>query len=98
MPPILRCTCIECFNIIFASFLVSVGLGFLLYPLAALFYFFMKTPKDGAQTNIYCCVAEECAGQTGLYYSDCAEKEPRPQAKDDADAKRLWELSEKLTS
>ena len=77
---------------------MSVGLGFLLYPLAALFYFFMKTPKDGAQTNIYCCVAEECAGQTGLYYSDCAEKEPRPQAKDDAAAKRLWELSEKLTS
>ena len=74
-----------------------MGLGFLMYPLYALFYFFMKTSKDGAQTNIYCCVAEECAGDTGLYYSDCAKKEPRPQAKDDDVAKKLWEMSEMCT-
>ena len=70
-----------------------MGLGFLLYPLLALVYFFLKTSKDGAQTNIYCCVAEECAGDSGLYYSDCAKKEPRPQAKDDDVAKKLWDIS-----
>ena len=46
-----------------------MGLGLLLYPLYALVYFFMKTSKDGAQTNIYCCVAEDCADETGRRFN-----------------------------
>ena len=30
------------------------------------------------------------------YYSDCAEKQPAPQARKEEDAKKLWEISEKL--
>lgn len=29
---------------------------------------FLKSPKCGAQTTIYCAVDEACAGQTGMYY------------------------------
>ncbi|XP_024941452.1 retinol dehydrogenase 11 isoform X2 [Cephus cinctus] len=29
---------------------------------------FMKTPEQGAQTTIYCAVAEECSKESGLYY------------------------------
>ncbi|XP_056268151.1 retinol dehydrogenase 13 [Pseudoliparis swirei] len=53
----------------------------------------IKSPAAGAQTSIYCAVDESQANASGLYYSDCAPKEPAPQALDDAAAKRLWELS-----
>ncbi|XP_023671126.1 retinol dehydrogenase 13 [Paramormyrops kingsleyae] len=56
-------------------------------------YLLMKTPWQGAQTTIYCAVEESIADVSGLYYSDCAPKEPAPQAKDDQAARRLWDLS-----
>jgi len=56
-------------------------------------YFFSKSPREGAQTSIYCSVDESLAGQSGRYYADCAEKDPQPLAKDEALAERLWEIS-----
>ncbi|XP_029904398.1 retinol dehydrogenase 13 isoform X2 [Myripristis murdjan] len=53
----------------------------------------IKTPKEGAQTTIYCAVEESLANDSGLYYSNCAVKEPAAQARDDAAAKKLWDLS-----
>ncbi|KAF7666416.1 hypothetical protein LDENG_00108320 [Lucifuga dentata] len=53
----------------------------------------VKTPREGAQTTIYCAVDESLANVSGLYYSDCAPKTAAPQAQDDATAKKLWELS-----
>ncbi|CAN9506720.1 unnamed protein product [Ophioblennius macclurei] len=53
----------------------------------------IKTPCEGAQTSIYCAVDESLANVSGLYYSDCAPKTPAPQARDDAAAKKLWDLS-----
>ena len=39
-----------------------------------------------------------CLGdENGKYYSDCRRKEPALQAQNDDDAKKLWELSERLT-
>lgn len=58
---------------------------------------FFKSPKQGAQTTIYCAVAEEVANESGYYYSDCRRTELYPIAKDDAVAKKLWELSEEMT-
>ncbi|KAJ8308133.1 hypothetical protein KUTeg_013007, partial [Tegillarca granosa] len=57
---------------------------------------FLKSPKQGAQTSIYCAVAEELEHVSGKYFSDCAVKEPDACAKDDEAAKRLWTLSEEL--
>ncbi|XP_049291578.1 retinol dehydrogenase 12-like isoform X2 [Anopheles funestus] len=61
------------------------------------FWVFFKTPKSGAQTTLYCAMEPTIASQTGLYYSDCKQKEPEPHAKDDTMAEWLWNLSERLT-
>ena len=65
--------------------------------LLVVIYPFIKTPEAGAQTSIFCAVDESLDNETGLYYSDCAVKTPKPQALRDEDAKKLWDLSEKLT-
>ncbi|XP_016333219.1 retinol dehydrogenase 13-like isoform X1 [Sinocyclocheilus anshuiensis] len=53
----------------------------------------MKTPWQGAQTSIYCAVTEGLESKSGCYFSDCAEKDPAPEGKDDEVARRLWEES-----
>ena len=63
-------------------------------PLRILF----KTPKQGAQTTIYCAVSEEMEGVTGQYLADCRIVKTRnSQATDDQVAEKLWEVSAKLT-
>ncbi|XP_041031259.1 retinol dehydrogenase 13 isoform X2 [Carcharodon carcharias] len=64
--------------------------------LALIAFLIFKKPWQGAQTTIYCAVAEELDNVSGLYFSDCAAKETALQAQDDEAAKRLWELSEKM--
>ena len=67
----------------------------ILLPVALLM---VKTPWQGAQTNIYCAVAEELDGVSGRYFADCKEKEPSPAALDELAAEQLWSFSLKLTS
>ncbi|XP_038124844.1 retinol dehydrogenase 12-like [Cyprinodon tularosa] len=55
--------------------------------------FFIKNPREGAQTTIYCAVEESLQNESGLYYSDCARKATAPQGRDDEAAKKLWDLS-----
>ena len=66
-------------------------------PLAPIFSIVNKTPWQGAQTNIYCAVADELDNVSGRYFSDCKEKQLLPHACNEADALRLWQISEKLT-
>ena len=33
--------------------------------------------------------------QSGKYYADCREKEPKPQGQDDETAKKLWDITAK---
>ena len=62
------------------------------------FAIFLKMPKQGAQTTIYCAVSEEMEGVTGQYLADCKiTKISHPQITDDELAERLWEVSAKLT-
>ncbi|KAI4871850.1 hypothetical protein NFI96_016416 [Prochilodus magdalenae] len=56
----------------------------------------MKTPKQGAQTSIFCAITEGLENYSGCYFSDCKLKEPAPEAKDDLAAMRLWDVSAKL--
>ncbi|XP_063967091.1 retinol dehydrogenase 11-like [Lytechinus pictus] len=65
-------------------------------PLLFLGSAFLKTPEQGAQTNIYCCVDEKAGQETGLYYKDCATATPTKAAQDNEAAKKLWDLSLKL--
>lgn len=57
---------------------------------------FFKTPEQGAQTSIYCAVAEELEGVSGKYFSDCKESSLSAAAMDAAAAKKLWEKSAEL--
>ncbi|XP_078593080.1 retinol dehydrogenase 13-like [Branchiostoma floridae x Branchiostoma japonicum] len=72
-------------------------LYFLLKPLFLVsLHLLGKTPQQGAQTTIHCAVSEGLETSSGLYFMDCAPKEPIPEAKDEEVAKKLWELSEKM--
>ncbi|XP_028044480.1 uncharacterized protein LOC113555286 [Rhopalosiphum maidis] len=56
-------------------------------------YPWVKNPKQGAQTTLYCSIDEKSGAETGLYYSDCKVKEPSASARDPELAKKLWETS-----
>ena len=58
---------------------------------------FMRSPERGAETSIHLASAPELERVTGRYFVDKREKQPSPHATDDATARRLWEISEKLT-
>jgi NAD(P)-dependent dehydrogenase (short-subunit alcohol dehydrogenase family) len=59
---------------------------------------FMKTPEEGAQTSIYAATSADVVGRQGAYYADCRERQPAAHCRDDATARELWAVSEKLTS
>lgn len=59
---------------------------------------FLKSPKQGAQTSLHVATSDALGDVTGKYFSDCEEKTPSPAARDEAAARRLWDLSETLTA
>ncbi|KAL0132049.1 hypothetical protein PUN28_000075 [Cardiocondyla obscurior] len=56
----------------------------------------LKNPEQGAQTTIYCSVAEEVSNQTGLYYKECSVATPQWRALDDEIVKNVWNQTCKL--
>ena len=62
-----------------------------------LFRPFMLSPADGAKTSIYLASSPEVANVTGKFFDKCREVAPTPAAQDLGVAKRLWEVSAKLT-
>jgi retinol dehydrogenase 12 len=58
---------------------------------------FMLSPRRGAATIVYLATSPRVAGATGGYYVKSQQREPSPAARDDATARRLWQLSEELT-
>ena len=57
----------------------------------------LKTPRQGAQTTVYCAVAEELEGVSGSYFGDCRKEElVTDVAKDDEVAERLWKVSTEM--
>ena len=60
------------------------------------FSWLCKTPEAGSRTTVYCAVDESLADKSGRYYSDCEERSAAVQADSLEDAKRLWEVSERL--
>ena len=59
----------------------------------------LQSPEEGAQTLIYCAVSDEVKGQSGKYYVDCREADDQSSemSKDMGLAKKLWEVSERMT-
>jgi NAD(P)-dependent dehydrogenase (short-subunit alcohol dehydrogenase family) len=66
--------------------------------LARTFSFLLSTPESGAKTQIFLATSEAVEGVTGKYFDSCKEKTPSKNARNDADAARLWEISEKLVA
>lgn len=58
---------------------------------------FIRTPEQGARTTVYLASSPEVAGMTGGYYRDERPARVFPAALDDAAARRLWEISERMT-
>lgn len=53
-------------------------------------------PEAGAQTTLHCALQEGIEPLSGRYFSCCAEQEVTARARDDAVARKLWEVSETL--
>jgi NAD(P)-dependent dehydrogenase (short-subunit alcohol dehydrogenase family) len=58
---------------------------------------FMLSPANGAKTSIYLASSPEVANVTGKFFDKCREVPPTAAAQDAAAAKRLWDISAKLT-
>ncbi len=58
---------------------------------------FLKTPEQGARTSVYLASSPDVATVTGEFFDKCKIVTPSRRARDDESARRLWELSERLT-
>jgi NAD(P)-dependent dehydrogenase (short-subunit alcohol dehydrogenase family) len=56
------------------------------------------TPEKGAETMIYLSSSEEVANVTGQYFEKKKIAKVNPIAEDSSVAKKLWDISEKLTA
>ena len=57
---------------------------------------FARSPKKGAESSIYLASSPDVEGVSGKYFFNCKEHKPSVAARDDAAAKRLWDISEGL--
>lgn len=62
-----------------------------------LFSPFFKSPESGAATSVYLATSPEVATVTGKYFADSKEKGSSTISHDVAAAKRLWDISTRLT-
>ncbi|GLV37180.1 uncharacterized protein CBL_01990 [Carabus blaptoides fortunei] len=49
------------------------------------------SPKQGAQTTIYCAISDGI--ESGLYYSNCAVSNPSSVTEDEEKSAKLWDMS-----
>ncbi|HVH13371.1 MAG TPA: SDR family oxidoreductase [Longimicrobium sp.] len=62
-----------------------------------LFKHFMRTPEEGARTAVYLATSPAVAGVTGEYFKDERPAPSSPASRDPGAARRLWEISERMT-
>ena len=77
-----------------ATSLGSQNRGYLSRYLPLLLKPFFKTPAQGAQTSIYLCCNPDVARVSGGYFVNCRQRQPKPWARDDQAADRLWKFTE----
>ena len=82
-------------GVIYTEFLRDVNNWFF-KCLLPIFAFVTKTPFYGAQTTLYCALDDSIECESGMYYSDCAQKTPSANALNREDQKKLWSLSESM--
>jgi WW domain-containing oxidoreductase len=57
----------------------------------------VKNVEEGAATQLYVATSPTLKEVSGQYFSHCNVIAPRPDAEDPLTAKKLWEVSEKIT-
>lgn len=57
---------------------------------------FAISPEEGAKTIIHLASSPDVADMTGAYFVKCRPAMPSQEARNDADAKHLWEMSEAI--
>lgn len=57
---------------------------------------FLKSPEQGAKTSIYLASSPEVDGVSGKYFVNYKERKSSKSTYNEADAKRLWKISEEL--
>lgn len=68
-----------------------------LTPLFRFLSLFMLSPEKGAQTSIYLASSPEVEGVSGKYFDKRLPKRSSEASYDEALAKRLWDISERMT-
>lgn len=58
---------------------------------------FMASPEKGARTPLYVATSPEVEGISGKYFSGMKETQSSKESYDEAEAKRLWDISLKLS-
>jgi NAD(P)-dependent dehydrogenase (short-subunit alcohol dehydrogenase family) len=66
-------------------------------PLRVMARLLFTSPAKGAQTSIYLASSPEVAELTGTYFIKQRPAPPPQLARDEASARRLWQISEELT-
>ena len=54
------------------------------------------SPEEGARTILYLASSPEVAAVSGEYFYECKPAQPTAEARNDGDAKRLWEISQQI--
>jgi NAD(P)-dependent dehydrogenase (short-subunit alcohol dehydrogenase family) len=78
------------------NFTKGDGLTFRLFQFGA--RLFAISPEEGAKTTIYLASSPEVEGITGQYFAKSKQAKASAAGRDDAAARRLWELSETMVS
>ncbi|CAL1571443.1 unnamed protein product [Knipowitschia caucasica] len=68
----------------------------LVWVLSPVTAFFFKTPEQGCQTTLHCALQPGLEPLSGRYFSNCTVRNVFAKARDDAAARKLWELSERM--
>ncbi len=58
---------------------------------------FLSTPEKGAETSVYLAASPEVEGVTGKYFANKRAVASSPESQNAENARRLWEVSERLT-
>jgi hypothetical protein len=54
------------------------------------------SPDEGAKTIIYLAASPDVARISGQYFTKCAPATPSAEARNDNDAKKLWDISTEI--
>ncbi len=87
----------NCLHPGFVATSFTAGEGWIYWAMRQLARVAAITPDEGAKTTIYLATSPEVEGVSGGYFAKCRPAKGTPASRDEAAARRLWELSERMT-